>query len=105
MPKIKKSERESPWFKYGTDADYQKWCRTQPCAVTGKGGCIIFAHYRTAANSGVGIKPPFSGIPMEYHEHLRQHQIGQYAYLPRERWEYLCALYLEKWRNSLLEGK
>ncbi len=105
MAKHSKSERESEWFQYGTDKEYQAFCRTLPCAITGKTNRIVYAHYRTAQNSGTAFKPPFSGIPLEYHEHLRQHQIGQFAFLPKERWEMLCRKYLEMWKNSVLKNK
>ena len=101
MPRPKKSERESPWFKYGTDADYQKFCRTLPCAVTGLTSNVIFAHHRNAGNAGTGFKPPYSGIPMDYFEHLRQHEVYQYVYMPKARWEFLVNLHLERWINSL----
>jgi len=99
----KKSERESPWFKYGTDADYQKFCRTLPSAYSNSRDNIVYAHYRTAQNSGIGIKPPYSGIPLTWAEHTLQHQIGQYSLMSRERWEFLVQLHLEKWRNSLMQ--
>jgi len=92
-----KAEEASPWFKYGTDADYQKWYRTQPCAVTGGTYSVIYAHYRTAANSGTGCKPPFSGIPLNSMAHLTQHTVGQYEYMTRERWEALVHEHLTRW--------
>lgn len=101
MKKPSKSERESPWYKYGTDKDYQAWCRTQPCAVTKVTTDIIYAHNRNAKNAGTGYKPPFSGIPMNYFVHLDQHKVAQYAFMSRDRWEFLCQLHLEKWRNSV----
>jgi len=103
MPKPKKSERESPWFKYGTDKQYQAWCRTQPSAYSGDTRNIVFAHHRTAANAGTGFKPPFSGIPLTYEEHNLQHQIGAWSFMSRDRWDFLCQLHLEKWVNSMMQ--
>ncbi len=71
---MSKSERESPWSKYGTDKQYQAFVRTLPSAVSGQTQNIVYAHYRTAKNSGIGIKPVYSGIPLTYVEHLEQHQ-------------------------------
>lgn len=104
MAKHPKSERESPWFKYGTDKDYQAFCRAQPSALSGQTNNIVYAHYRTAQNAGTGYKPPFSGVPLTVDEHYRQHQYGVYTFAPSEWWEYQCALHLERWRNSLLTG-
>lgn len=106
MPKRPpKSERESEWFQYGTDKEYQAFCRRLPSCVSGHTGNVIFAHYRTAANSGTGIKPPFSGVPMTYAEHAKQHQIGQYAFKPREWWEYEVRRHLDMWAYFVKTGK
>lgn len=98
-----KAERESPWFEYGTDADYQAWCRKQPSARSGETKNVIYAHYRLASNSGTGIKPPYSGIPLTVEEHLIQHQIGQFEFLPREEWERLIYIHLCEWKYSFLK--
>lgn len=95
-----KSERESSWFQYGTDKQYQAWCRKQPCAVTGQTNNVIYAHYRTAANSGIGIKPIYSGIPMNAETHKLQHQIGQYALKTRIWWEQTIEKHLKAWAMS-----
>ncbi|CAB5212745.1 hypothetical protein UFOVP191_15 [uncultured Caudovirales phage] len=95
-----KAERESLWFQYGTDRQYQAWVRNQHSALSGATQNIVYAHYRTSKNSGTGFKPPFSGIPLTYAEHLRQHQIGQFNFMPREWWEEKCQYYLNKWKES-----
>ena len=69
----------------GTDAQYAEWIQMQPCAACGGGDLAEHtgelmceaAHYRTAANSGGAIKPPFSYMPLchEHHIHV-QHQHG-----------------------------
>lgn len=91
-----KSERESPWFKYGSDKSYQQFCRKLTSALSGEEPCI-YAHYRTAANSGIGIKPVYSGIPLTYREHLLQHQIGQFNFMNRVWWEYQVQKHLKMW--------
>jgi len=96
----KRSERESPWYKYGTDAQYRAWCRKQPCAVSGHSYEVVYAHYRTANNSGIADKPPFSGVPMNSQLHMEQHRIGQYAFKSRLWWEQNVELHLLRWAKS-----
>ena len=64
---------------------HEKWVRGFGCCVP---GCqcrrIEFAHVRSAANSGTGLKPPsWSGVPLcggpDGH-HAEQHRIGQPAF-------------------------
>lgn len=105
MKRRPKSERESPWFEYGTDAQYQAFCRELPSALSGKTENIVFAHYRTAANSGTGIKPPFSGIPLTFMEHRHQHEVGQYSFRPREWWEEQVERHLQIWAHYVKTGK
>jgi hypothetical protein len=81
------------------DKTFRAWLRTQPSAYSGMSPCIA-AHYRTAANSGTGTKPLFSAIPLTVGEHNRQHQIGQYTFMPREWWEEKVAYYLERWKKQ-----
>lgn len=95
-----RAQEESPWRKFGTDENFQAWCRKKPSAYSGKNNNIVFAHYRTAKNSGTGIKPVYSGIPLTMQEHQIQHAIGQYSFMTRERWEYLVQAHLEQWALS-----
>jgi len=96
--KIKpRAEANSPWAVYGSDDDYQAFCRKRPSAYSGHNGNIVFAHYRTAANSGTGCKPFYSGIPLTSTEHAIQHRIGQYNFMEKSRWEYLVELHLKMW--------
>lgn len=99
--KTSKSERESPWYQYGSDKEYQAWCRKQPSAYSGRKTDIVYAHYRTSDNSGTGIKPPFSGIPLTWEEHTIQHQVGQYNFMPKWQWEIEVEAHLKAWVNSL----
>lgn len=69
----------------GSDDDYLAWVRRQPSAISkqfseyvnGEGRCEA-AHVRH--NSGVGIKPPYSAIPLTNGEHADQHQIGHESF-------------------------
>jgi hypothetical protein len=100
---MSKSEKESKWYVYGTTKSYENWCRKQPSARSGQTNNIVFAHFRTAKNAGIGMKPPFSGIPLTYEEHQTQHQIGQFEFMPREEWERLIKIHLEAWVKNILK--
>jgi len=76
--KTSKSERESPWYQYGTDKQYQAWCRKQPSAYSGKTG-----------NTWV--------------EHTIQHQVGQYNFMPKWWWEIEVREHLEAWVKDILK--
>lgn len=78
------------------DNDFLAWIRTLPSAISGKRPCIA-AHYRTAFNSGVGIKPLYSAIPLTDEEHKYQHHVGQYDFMSRDRWESLTEHYRLLW--------
>lgn len=95
-----RAEMESPWSRYGSDSDYQAWCRLRPSAYSGKNGQIVYAHYRTAANSGTGVKPVYSGLPLTMQEHQLQHAVGQFHFMERERWQYLVESHLKAWARS-----
>jgi hypothetical protein len=96
--RIKKSTHWAA--KYGTDEEYQAFVRKQPSAFSGNGPCI-FAHYRTAANSGIGCKPEYSGVPLTFTEHAWQHQLGTYNFMERVWWERQTEKYLKLWIRSL----
>jgi hypothetical protein len=100
-----KSERESPWYQFGTDKEFQDFVRKQPSAFSGKKENIVFAHHRTAENSGTAIKPPFSGIPLTWEEHALQHRIGQYAFMPKWWWKSHVNMYLNEWVASINKKK
>lgn len=69
------------------DKHYLVWLRTQPSAFSGISRNVIAAHYRTAKNSGISIKPLFSAIPLTHQEHIEQHRIGQFKFAGRNWWE------------------
>lgn len=82
--------------KRPNDKSFLVWIRTLPSAVSGKSPTIA-AHYRTAKNSGIGIKPLYSAIPLTDEEHREQHRIGQFNFIPREKWEELTEHYRERY--------
>lgn len=98
----KKSERESEWVHVGTDKEYQAWCRSQPSALSGIPSNIVYAHYRGAFNSGMGTKPPYSGIPLTFVEHLEQHHEEQCQWMPKRWWEEQIIAHLARWKASKL---
>ena len=71
--------------KFGTERAAQRvwqrhrrYVRTHHCCVT---ACfrqpIEFAHVRSAANSGTGLKPPdWMGVSLCHDHHAEQHRIG-----------------------------
>lgn len=92
--------------KAGSDKQYQLWLRSQPSALDGgmdyDNGTAYCdpCHYRTAANSGVGCKPEYCAIPLTHAQHLEQHRVGQFNFMPREWWEEMTIKYLTKWINE-----
>ena len=88
----------------GTDRQYCDWLKTQPSALgTGWdydwdiGSFCVPAHFRTANNSGVAVKPDFQAIPLRNAEHQRQHAIGTFAFMQREWCERQIGIHLERW--------
>ena len=80
-PTIRTKER-----KRDDDKKYLEFLRKQRSAFSNRWPCVA-AHYRTAANSGISIKPLFSAIPLTNPEHQEQHQIGQYKFASKIWWE------------------
>lgn len=90
------------WVAVGTDAEFLEWLKTQPCCVTHSaikhGGDVVPAHVRRVANgAGVGIKPPYSAVPMCDTHHRKQHDKGETAVMPREEWDRQRVLHLSRW--------
>ena len=58
---------------------HRRFVKNHRCCVPGcQGGPIVFAHWRSAANAGTGIKPAdWHGISLCDAHHKEQHQIGQ----------------------------
>ena len=88
-----------------SDRAFLDWLRTQPSALDGAMSLDVDTgqrycdpcHYRTAKNSGTGCKPLYSAIPLTHEQHLEQHRIGQYNFMPREWWEEKVAYYVGLW--------
>lgn len=89
---------------WGSDAQYQAWCRKQPSAYDGaadwhpeRGESVCeYAHVRRAGNAGTGCKPEFSGIPLTHLQHQLQHQHGESHFAPFD-FEKAAAEHLKKW--------
>ena len=82
------------WEACGTDSDFLQWIRTQPCKVC-KNKPVEAAHVRRVANgAGMGIKPPYSAVPLCPEHHRLQHQKGESAIGGREL--------MDKWRIECL---
>ena len=86
----------------------------EPCQIRLAGYCnhnpetTVLAHYRLADYCGMGIKPPFSGVPLTHTEHTMQHQHGEAYVLAANgivaddaaAWfEAKADEYLERWKN------
>ena len=118
---MRKSEKEHPAYKYGTDKQYLEWLSYQPSCLSGEFnqyidgiGRNIACHVRNASNSGVGVKPPFSAVPMTDLEHKYQHQHGELAGLnkylngysglttqeAKEFFNFLATVHLRRWIES-----
>ena len=68
----------------GTDKEFQAWVKEQPSMLGG--GITVFAHVRRAWNSGVGMKPLFSGVSLTDEQHKLQHQKGELTCLQSRGW-------------------
>lgn len=74
--------------RVGADRQQREWprhrrfVRSHHCCVPACfEGPVVFAHFRTAANSGTGMKPHDRyGISLCDAHHKEQHQIGQAAF-------------------------
>lgn len=74
------------------DEIYKKWIREQISALSQIYGEFVMgkgyndaAHFRHSGNSGTGMKPYFSCLPLTHKEHLRQHGVN---YDRLESWEW-----------------
>lgn len=66
------------------DAQFLAWIRTLPSCLPrmpGDDSSVQACHIRRANNSGVGMKPPFSAVPMTANQHKYQHDHGETACL------------------------
>jgi hypothetical protein len=116
---MRKSEREHPASEWGTDRQFLKWLTFQPSCLDGAFnqyidgvGRNIACHVRRASNSGTGVKPPFSAVPMTDIQHRVQSVKGEAEVLNRfherqftpeeaKEWFDLQVIYqLAKWRKQ-----
>ena len=94
------------WKAIGTDEEYLDWVRQQPSAKsgakhydpdTGKSGCVAAHVRRVEHGSGTAIKPPFSAIPLTWHEHQESHQRGDSIIGNEAWWEKMRIKYVHLW--------
>ena len=91
------------WRAVGTDEGFRRWIHQQPCVLGSSKvdpcqGDIVAAHVRRIANgAGVGIKPPFSAVPLCHHHHHLQHQHGEERLAPKAQWDEWRIQYVEQW--------
>jgi hypothetical protein len=90
------------WNAVGTDGQYLTWLKKQRCAFTGEYGHednpIVAAHVRRVSNgSGMGIKPPFSAIPLNNFHHQQQHLHGEDSINDSRWWNSQRIKYVERW--------
>jgi hypothetical protein len=75
---MSKEERNHPAYEYGTDKQFLDWITYQPSIIDGS-----FNQYHPSRNlpchvrrqkcgAGMGIKPPFSAVPMTHIQHMLQ---------------------------------
>lgn len=96
--------KEFCWI-FGTDTDYQEFCRTQPCAKSKKDGSmidpVVYAHVRRSKDSGTAFKADYMGIPLLNSIHLDQHQHGEITTLGSKDWmEKARDEHISKWIGS-----
>lgn len=80
---------------------HRKFVRSHHCVVPGcEATDIHFAHIRSAANSGTGLKPHDRfGVPLCFNHHQEQHQVGQGTFEDRHGLD-LLAIAAELVRRS-----
>ena len=92
--------RPEIWRAIGTDADFQNWLRTQPCAAPQKNhaGDVVPAHVRRIANgAGGSLKPEYSAIALCNEHHQQQHQEGETSIAPKDWFDRQRIEHLERW--------
>jgi hypothetical protein len=91
------------WRAVGTDEEFLRWVRTQPCVLADGnvgpcGGDIIAAHVRRIANgAGMGRKPPYSAVTLCTQHHDYQHQHGEESLAPKAQWDEWRIEFVEQW--------
>ena len=103
------------WKAIGTDKQYIEWIIQQPSAIkidgksTGwdydsnpginqdKTRCCDPAHYRDSSETGLGIKPEYSVIPLRHEEHLKQTNEGYSSIGGKEWFQRQRMKYIQEW--------
>lgn len=93
----------------GSDEEYQAYVRTFPSVLSlrfsefpyGEGRCEYSHEREVAAGSGIGIKPPYSGVPLTSLEHKMVHQHGESYFNPKEWWIEQRNTMLQNWVNNV----
>jgi hypothetical protein len=93
------------WKQVGSDTEFLDWIRRQPDCCASKvdpnepcAGIIVAAHVRRVADgSGMGIKPPYSAIPLCEIHHANQHAQGESSVGPREWWDKQRIHWVSSW--------
>lgn len=85
MAKHGKEEMAHYAYKYGSDKQFLKWASEQPSIIDGTFNQYnpnrnIACHVRRQKDgAGMGIKPPFSAVPMTQEQHDVQTKWGEEA--------------------------
>jgi hypothetical protein len=90
---------------FGTDDDYQAFCRKQECAKSKRSGTIsdavVYAHLRRSKDSGTAFKADYMGVPLLDSVHRDQHQHGEITTLgSKEFMEKARDQYISRWIGS-----
>jgi len=101
----------------GTDADYLRWVRLQPSAISGafsefrdgEGRCeaahITLTEAPFGADKGFQHKPEYSALPLTHTEHMIQHQHGYEHLKPKDWWLKKRVEYVVKWAWDELKSQ
>ena len=110
---MSKTEREHPAYKYGTDKQFLKWITFQPSVIDGTYNQYdpdrnIPCHVRRlTGGAGLGIKPPFSAVPMTDEQHRIQSNHGERACLEAFNYIFLdddnAQIWFEEKRDEMVE--
>lgn len=85
------------WKAIGTDKEFLIWTRLQPCVIC-KSEPAEAAHVRRIANgAGMGIKPPYSAIPLCHEHHRLQHEKGESEIGGKEQADKWRIQYVQRW--------
>lgn len=91
----------------GSDEEFLEWLRGQPCAFCQKPSSenepTEAAHVRrVASGAGMGIKPPYSAIPLCHLDHAMQHQKGEGALGGKDWFDQMRGRHITAWIKSCL---